>query len=331
MIKVSFIIIGYNIEKYFDRALQSEMNQTLKDIEIIFVNDGSKDNTEKIALEYSQIDSRIKVINQQNLGANVARKNGFFNANGEFIVFIDGDDWIEVDLAEKLYNRASEGDYDIISFGHYVAYDHKKEKSSIEKTGIMNNYEYLDLIIVNELSHNLWNKFIKCDFLKKSGFNDIPNITMGDDLAANIRFGLYKPKALVIDEYYYNYYQSTDSITRTTSMKILEINDAIKDIEINLEKHGLTDIYREHVEFIKFHIFFTRVVKSRFKENTVQKILYKQWKGMKINYKKNKICIKFINNLPFSEKVLLRLYLLNYKVGYVFSVFYLKLKKRLIE
>ena len=121
MVNVSFIVIGYNIEKYLFRCFSSIQNQTLKNIEIVFVDDGSTDNTYKIVCQMAKKDSRIKPITQKNSGANAARKTGFENCTGEYVVFVDGDDWVSENLAERLYEIASKNKYDIISFGFYLS------------------------------------------------------------------------------------------------------------------------------------------------------------------------------------------------------------------
>ncbi len=104
--KVSIIVPVYNVEKYLKRCLDSLISQTLKDIEIICVNDGSKDNSDKILEEYARKDSRIIIINQENQGISVARNNGMDIAKGKYVGFVDSDDWVDSDFFEKLYNAA---------------------------------------------------------------------------------------------------------------------------------------------------------------------------------------------------------------------------------
>lgn len=328
MIKVSFIVIGYNISAYLERCFNSIQNQTLKEIEIIFVNDGSTDDTAEIISKIAEKDSRVRLINQKNSGANAARKNGFLNAIGEYILFVDGDDWIELEAAENLYKIASKENYDIVAFGHYFAYDDSKKKADIKVNGVFNGYDYLDNIIISKLSHNLWNKFYNREYLIKSNFTSIPDLTMGDDLAANIRIGISKPNVLILKEYYYNYYRRSDSVTRIISPKTLEIQKTIKDIENSLKDNKLDEKYSEQVEYIKFHEFFIGVVKCRHKDSYIQRKLYSDWKAEKINIKKNKFCADFLKERPSLEKLLLYLYIVNYNIGYFGSRIYLKLRNR---
>lgn len=117
--KISIVVAVYNIESYLNQCLDSLINQTIKDIEIICVNDGSTDNSQNIINEYSKKDSRIKVINQDNKGISAARNAGIDAATGEYLLFIDGDDYIDLDLCEKCLNFINSKKVDTIFMGYY--------------------------------------------------------------------------------------------------------------------------------------------------------------------------------------------------------------------
>ena len=116
-IKVSVIIPVYNAEEHLRQCLESVMNQTLKEIEIICVNDGSKDNSLAILKEYAEQDERIIAVDQENAGAGAARNNGLRRAKGEYLSFLDSDDFFEEDMLDKAYAKAKEGNADIVVFG----------------------------------------------------------------------------------------------------------------------------------------------------------------------------------------------------------------------
>ena len=125
-INVSVIVPVYNVEKYLDKCIESLLNQTLKNIEIILVDDGSKDNSLQICREYGQKDSRIKVYTKENEGLGLTRNYGIDRANGEYIAFVDSDDFISSDFYEKLYNKAKKENVESC-FGNmkvYVDDDH---------------------------------------------------------------------------------------------------------------------------------------------------------------------------------------------------------------
>ena len=113
MVKVSIIVPFFNTEKYIEKCLNSLVNQTLSDIEIICVNDGSTDNSMITVRRFALKDSRIKIIEQQNLKQGAARNNGMKIAQGEYIGFVDSDDWVDLDYFERLYNAAKKYDSDI--------------------------------------------------------------------------------------------------------------------------------------------------------------------------------------------------------------------------
>ena len=131
MAKVSVIIPVFNTEKYIKKCLESLINQTLIDIEIIVVNDGSTDSTMEIVEFYQKKDSRIKILNQTNQKQGTARNNGLKIATGDYIGFVDSDDWIDLNYYEKLYNAALKYDFDI-ALATNVRTDNKKIKKRLD-------------------------------------------------------------------------------------------------------------------------------------------------------------------------------------------------------
>lgn len=126
-IKVSVIIPVYNVEEYIEKCLDSVVNQTLKEIEIIVVNDGTKDNSMKKIEKYFS-DSRIKIINKQNGGQSSARNAGLAISKGEYISFIDSDDFIEEKMLEELYNESENTDIVFSDSLNYNMIDNKISK-----------------------------------------------------------------------------------------------------------------------------------------------------------------------------------------------------------
>jgi len=114
---VTVVLPVYNVEKYLDRCLESVVNQTYRDLEIILVDDGSPDNSPALCEAWAAKDSRIKVIHKKNAGLGMARNTGIENANGEYICFFDSDDYIALDTVESCYIAAQKEDADIVCFG----------------------------------------------------------------------------------------------------------------------------------------------------------------------------------------------------------------------
>lgn len=140
--KVSIIIPAYNTEKYIGRCLLSMVRQTLKEIEIIIINDGSTDNTSAVIEKFSQLDSRIKVINQENKKQGAARNRGMEIAIGEFIGFVDSDDWVDLDYFEKLYNAATKNAVDVaLATNVRVGLKKTKKRLNITKEKVFTNLQ----------------------------------------------------------------------------------------------------------------------------------------------------------------------------------------------
>ena len=114
MVKISIIVPVYNTAKYLDKCIQTLIKQTLEDIEIIFIDDGSEDGSAEILKNYAKNDKRISILNQNHKRQGAARNYGLSIAQGEYIGFVDADDWVELDMFEKLYYPAKETDSDIV-------------------------------------------------------------------------------------------------------------------------------------------------------------------------------------------------------------------------
>ncbi len=171
MVKVSIIVPVYNVEKYLSKCLESLINQTLKDIEIICVNDGSIDNSLDILKNFAQKDPRIKIIDKQNEGVAIARNIALEQATGEYIGFVDSDDYIDLDYFEKLYNTATKNNSDIAvtSILKHKKYFDKYNVRYSEEQVAENIQEKIKLC--GDKKHFFfyaWNKIYKTDLIKNN-------------------------------------------------------------------------------------------------------------------------------------------------------------------
>lgn len=189
MPKVSIIVPTYNVEKYLVECMESIINQTLQDIEIICIDDGSTDNSGKILDEYATKDSRIKVIHKENGGYGKAMNVGLDNATGEYIGIVEPDDYIELNMYEELYKIAHEKDLDLIKadFNRFVG----------ERTNLQLTYNQLDKTgenynkIINPKENtkifdfimNTWSGIYKRDFIEKHHIkhNETPGASFQDN------------------------------------------------------------------------------------------------------------------------------------------------------
>lgn len=229
MTKVSVVLPIYNVEKYLPKCLDSLINQTLQDIEIICVNDGSSDNSLQILKEYATKDSRIKIINQKNSGPGVARNTGIRAAQGKYIAFVDPDDWVEINAFEILYNATKEHKVDLVEYAITV-YEENSRKKQIknhlyrqEITNINDNPK----IIFQGISA-AWNKFCSAKLLKDY------NILFSEgycceDLIFSVSVRAKAKMILYIDKPFYNYLHRKSSITHKKSAVNLLVPDFIND------------------------------------------------------------------------------------------------------
>lgn len=216
--KLTIIVPVYNVERYLDQCLNSLVNQTLKEIEIICVNDGSTDNSLKILQKFASKDKRIKILNQPNQGQSVDRNLAIKNATGEYLGFVDSDDWIDLDYFEKLYNTAKENNADIACAGFKRCGKKEKIKKSFSKVKVYSSIED-KLKIDNIPSHNyIWNKIYKrekWDFAFTSG-------RYYEDMALLIKIIYKLDKLVTVPDTYYYYRRNPGSTVATKSSKHTE-------------------------------------------------------------------------------------------------------------
>lgn len=219
-IKVSVIIPVYNCEKYIRECIESLINQTLKECEFIFVNDGSIDKSKEIIEEYAKKDNRIKLINQKNSGVSVARNIGLKNAVGEYIGFVDGDDYIDKYYYEKLYNAAVKNNCDIVICDWKSEINEKENRLSLpfKKNKILDKKYKEDKIypflIENDSLNSVCNKLFNIKLINEHNIKFPVGIDLGEDGAFNISSMTYSDKIYYLDYCGYFYREVDGSATR---------------------------------------------------------------------------------------------------------------------
>lgn len=233
--KISVIIPVYNVEKYIRQCLESVINQTYKNLEIIIVNDGTKDNSMKIVEEYLQ-DKRIKIINKENGGLSSARNKGLEEATGKYISFIDSDDYIDLNLYENIVNELNEED--VIIFDYYV-YNEKNKNFEI----IAKKEENLKIddnkFLCTSHSNNCWNKLYKREFILKIGIKFLE--ILYEDVFWNIQTIFEASKIKYINRKYYYYRINRENSIMTKSNKIEKDKSDNKFLEY--QKYSYFKIY----------------------------------------------------------------------------------------
>ena len=229
---VSVIIPVYNVEKYLPRCLESVMNQTYAELEIICVNDGSPDNSSAILEEYAKTDGRIKVINQQNKGLSGARNTGIEAATGDYIVFLDSDDWMEEEALSSAVAKAA--DADTVMWGYVREFAEKSiEKKIFEGDRNFDESETRALhrrlagLTGAELSNpentdalvTAWGKLYTADIIKKNNLQFVDTKIIGtEDLLFNMYYFGFAKKCFFIDKPF-NHYRKDNETSLTRSYK----------------------------------------------------------------------------------------------------------------
>jgi glycosyltransferase involved in cell wall biosynthesis len=219
-IKISVIVPVYNVEKYLSQCVESLLSQTIKEIEILLLNDGSTDASEKICMKFSQMDERVKVYSHDNRGLGETRNKGIEIALGDYLAFVDSDDFISSDGLKTLYDKAIEEDLDIVQ-GETVIFDDSIEYVRYNLCGIKNfkisnensTTFYKDYYFGKVYSHNAWDKLYRASFVRQN------DLKFGDNKVIFAEDNWFQLQALVCSpnigfahfKYYY-YRQHPESI-----------------------------------------------------------------------------------------------------------------------
>ena len=314
---VSVILPCYNVQEYVERAIDSVVNQTYSNIEVVAVNDGSTDDTLAVLYNLRTRFANLVVINQKNQGLVEARKRGLKNANGKFILFLDGDDWLENNCIEELYKTANDKKADVVLYNAYMVYDDRKEifDTFIEKfiDDIKKN-PVKNLLLLN-ISPTIWSKFIKKSFLEENNIEFPQNISYAEDLAAVLNIFINKPKIVCNEKRFYNYYQRNDSISNKISSKVLEIDDAIQFIKEKLVEMNIYYENKEEFEYTVFrHLLISKILRFNYLYPERKKV-FQQYKARNIDINKNKYIIRDLSYGNRNLKLRINLYNLNYSIA----------------
>ncbi len=264
--KVSVIIPVFNSEDLLNHCLDSVKGQSLEDIEIICIDDGSTDNSFNILKEYESADSRFKIYQQENAGAGAARNNGIGKASGEFILFVDSDDYIEKETSEKLYEQASRLDCDLVLFdsmrhfpnGRDLNLIHFKKNKDINYQIRVFDYEYFRNRIFDGEYGVIWNKMYKSSFIKSNNIS-FPNHKIYNDVEFHVKTTLLAKKISYVEGIFYHYNRLGHSSLQTSfvkSEKALVFFDVLYGLVDFLVEIDLFDEFRQ--EFVNFTIFELR-------------------------------------------------------------------------
>lgn len=293
--KVSVIIPMYNSEEYISKCVDSVINQTLREIEIILVDDGSTDKTLEICNEYAILDDRIKIIKQKNKGVSSARNKGINFATGEYVTFVDSDDFIENNMLEILYGKAIKNNCNIVISGMNLINKNNENNESynINNSKIYKKHEAFKLFYYNQAPFSpnyAWGKLIKKSILDKVKFRE-DIFLMEDALFCMESFIECKNSIMYVNKHLYNYIQRKGSASKSFNKKRISSFYALEEL-INLARR-IDKNYEQ--EFLKVY--------SKLILGILQDIIYYDFYGNKEEYFKISKALnkKYFNNLRNRE------------------------------
>ena len=290
MEKISVIVPIYNSENFLEKCINSIVNQTYKNIEIILIDDGSKDKSKKICKKYLEKDARIKLIECSNNGVSYARNKGIESSSGDYLFFVDSDDWINLDTLEKMIFVAKKNNVDVVKCNYYNNYSNDTEQANKlnipsfdENLNMLDNRMIKQLFASTYILNVVWGELISRKVLKNCRFED--ELTYGEDLLFNFQVLKNTDKILLMKDSYYHYLINQAGINQNYNYNIL-----IKKIEnLNYVYNKIINSYNEKEEIS--YKYLKEVI------DNLQKISFTQ---TKMRYK-NEIVFKECNCNFFKE------------------------------
>ena len=277
MNKLSIIVPVYNGERTIKRAIDSLLSQGEK-VDIIVINDGSKDNTEKVVLDLAKNNDNIFYYYKENSGISDARNMGVEKVNTEFFGFLDSDDYVKEDMAEKMLEAIGDNDICMSNFTWVYEDGSRKEARDI---GYKNKHE-----IIEKMFSTLWNKIYRTSWFRNTGIS-FPSGLRYEDTSVLIRLAYYMDKVSYVDESFVDYYQLNGSITHTYNININDMIAVFKGLKKFYEEHDAFKEYKEELEYltIRFFLGSSYLRACKIEDKSVKKdTLDKGWRYLNSTY-----------------------------------------------
>lgn len=303
--KVSIIVPIYNVEKYLNRCIQSLLGQTLKEIEIILVDDGSPDKCPSMCEEYAKVDSRIKVIHKQNEGLGLARNSGLEIATGEYVAFVDSDDYVEKTMFATLYTTASKKDLDVIYCGFYkqnIDGTFKRisecetytEYNKINIQRLIPDFIASEPYCKNEYKHDMsvWHSIYKNKIIKNNHLQFVSErIYSSEDIPFQIDFLKRAEKiAFIPDNFYYYCYNNTSLTKKVNKERFQLIKSTYELISEKVKEEDFEGLRAKRLFIGNVRTYIRKVVNSHITEcekvSIIQELLNdKIWNEIRTLYR----------------------------------------------
>ena len=315
MPKVSLIIPVYNVENYIEKCLNSVVNQTLKDMEVIIVNDGSKDLSKQKIEKYLEKYPWIKYLEKENGGLSDARNYGLHYATGKYIAFLDSDDYVENTMYEEMYNLAERENADMVECDFIWEYPNKIRKD----VGVIYNSKKE---MIEKARVVAWNKLIKREVLKRTQI-EFPVGLRYEDVEFFYKLVPYLNKVSFVKKCFIHYIQRENSIANTQNIRNKEIFTVLENVITYYKENDLYDEYKEELEYIYVRFLLCSSLKRMCKikeKNERKKALNETWNNINTKFP------SWRKNLILKKKSLKNLYIKsNNKLTFKIYCFFLHL------
>lgn len=255
---VSVVIPIYNVEKYLDRCITSVVDQTYGNLEIILVDDGSPDNCPAICDDWAKRDKRIKTVHKKNEGAGRARNAGLDTASGDYVLFVDSDDYIDLSTAQKCVEALERDNSDIVMFGRVEVKSNGETKN---KPIVTDKYFFADKEVTQDVLPGLFvsekgfgvgvcGKMFNLARIKEIGIRFLSEREiLSEDACFLLELFKYINSVSLLDENFYYYFQNANSFSRTYKKNLPEMNDRFLSYCLNLcEKYGYPEKTVRHIK-----------------------------------------------------------------------------------
>ena len=293
MPKVSVIVPIYNVEKYLEKCINSLLSQTLEDIQIILVNDGSKDNSGNIAREYEKNNkNRIIYVEKENGGLSDARNYGLKYATGDFVAFLDSDDYIEKNAYEEMYNKAIEENADYVECDFIWEFPNKIRVD--KQYPYKNKKEMLSFVRVVA-----WNKLIKRQLITDNNL-EFPKGLRYEDVEFTYKLIPFVNKFAYVDKPFIHYVQREGSIANVQNERTAEIFTVLDNVIEFYKKNNIYEEYRNELEYNYARYLLCSSLKRmcKIKDKTIrEKLLTESWERLNSNFPnwKENVILKTVN------------------------------------
>lgn len=248
--KISVIVPVYNAETFLCKCIDSILAQSFLDFELLLINDGSTDSSGKICDEYSRKDERIRVFHKENKGISATREFGINHAKGEYIQFVDSDDWIDKNMFLEMFSEAERTKADIVGCNFFEVYS--QEKHPVQ-TFYKDKYQFFKAVLSNNWGV-LWKILFKRKLFLDNNIHFPKGINGGEDYYVVTNLLFYAKNVSCVNKafYYYNRCNSSSLITKQKKEDILQQIKATQLVERLLDSHGCLETYKKELQYRQY-------------------------------------------------------------------------------